>query len=188
VSRDDGFDVADVATGLLDDPKVKALWRALDDQGLVCRALALHMATLLASWRHGCRVTVLEAVPVWLLPDAELIAALQAVRLLDKSGRLPVRSWKGWYHPAAERRDVLRERWRRANVKRAARIPRGNSGGTATPGPSGPDRPSGPLGPSSPRAAAREATVQGTRNGRGGLVPLSDLVTAEALAAAGRKP
>jgi hypothetical protein len=188
VSRDDGFDVADVATGLYDDPKVKALWRAIGDQGRVSHALALHMVTLLASWRQGNRVTVQEAVPVWLEPDAELIAALQAVRLLDKTGRLPVRSWKGWYHPAAERRDVLRERWRRANVKRAARIPRGYSAGTATPGPSGPDRPSGPLGPSSPRAAARGETVQGTRNGRGGPQSLSELLPDAFAASRGGKP
>ena len=186
MSRDDGFDVADVATGLYDDPKVKALWRALPDQGRMSHALALHMATLLASWRHGCRVTVQEAVPVWLVPDAELIAALQAVRLLDKAGRLPGRSWRGWFEPVAGRRDAARERWRKANARRSAvttRLPRGNSHLPPPSGPSGPDLPSSPLQPSQ-RAPARRATVQGTRNGRGGPLPLADAI-ADTLAAKG---
>jgi hypothetical protein len=176
--------VADVCTTLYEDPKVKALWRTLPEQGHMSHALALHMATLLASWRHGCRVTVYEAVPVWLVPDTELIAALQSVRLLDRAGKLPARSWRGWYDPAAERRDLLRNRWRRANAKRTARLPRVDSAGTATPGPSGPDRPYRPIGPSSSGARAREETLQG-KNGR---TTLADLVTPEALAAAGRKP
>jgi hypothetical protein len=109
MSRDDGFEVADVAAGHLDDPKVKALWRALGpDQDRMSRALLLHLATLLASWRQGARVTVTEAVPVWLEPDAELVAALVDARLLDKSGRIPPRSWKGWFGPAWDRREKRR--------------------------------------------------------------------------------
>jgi len=109
MSREDGFDVADVATGHLDDPKVKALWRAVaPDQDRMSRALTLHLSVLLASWRQGARVTVAEAVPVWLDPDAELVATLQAVGLLDRTGKLPVRSWKGWFGPAWDRREKRR--------------------------------------------------------------------------------
>lgn len=226
MSRDDGFDVADVATGLFDDPKVKALWRAIGDQGRVSHALALHMATLLASWRQGNRVTVQEAAPLWLDPDPELVAALKKARLLDSAGRIPARSWRGWFEPASERRDLLRGRWSRANARRkgvksdsgtdsdtqkvirepmsarattvrgsgladrlvrensadTAPLPRGDHSVTATP-----VRPS--VIPSvRPGAPAREGeAVQGT-NGRGGQVPLAELVTPEALAAAGRKP
>jgi hypothetical protein len=120
---------------------------------------------------QGCRVTVDEAVPVWLEPDAELVAALVAVKLLDKVGRLPVRSWNSWFGPAAGRRDTLRDRWRRANAKRAARIPRGNDVGTATP-----VRPSGRTVRTVRQDVpnARE-TVQGT-NGRRD-VPLAELST-----------
>lgn len=187
MSRDDGFDVADVATGLYDDPKVKALWRALGDRGRMGHALTLHMATVLASWRHGCRVTVQEAVPVWLEPDVELVTALQSARLLDKAGKLPIRSWKGWFEPASERRDKVRGRWTRANERRrqaaaevAARLQRGYNAGTTTP-----VRPT--VRPTvRPSVRAREA-VQGTNERTNGMVPLAELVTPEALAAAGRK-
>ena len=134
MSRDDGFDVADVATGHLDDPKVKALWRALaPDQDRMSRALMLHVATLLASWRQGCRVSVTEAVPVWLDPDAELVAALVDARLLDKSGRIPPRSWKGWFGPAWERREARRESGRKG----------GQASGKRRLSVAEPDRPSG---------------------------------------------
>jgi hypothetical protein len=134
VSREDGFDVADVATGHLDDPKVKALWRALaPDQDRMSRALTLHLAVLLASWRQGCRVTVYEAVPVWLDPDAELVAALVTARLLDKSGRVPPRSWKGWFGPAWERREARRESGRKG----------GQASGKRRLSVAEPDRPSG---------------------------------------------
>ena len=114
MSRDDGFDVADLSTGHLDDPKVKALWRALGpDQDRMSRALLLHLATLIASWRQGTRVSVDEAVPVWLDPDAELVAALVDAKLLDRTGRIPVRSWKGWFGPAWERREARREAGRK---------------------------------------------------------------------------
>jgi hypothetical protein len=109
MSREDGFDVADVATGHLDDPKVKALWRALaPDQDRMSRALLLHVAVLLASWRQGARVTVTEAVPVWLDPDETLVAALVGARLLDKGGRIPPHSWRGWFGPAWDRREKRR--------------------------------------------------------------------------------
>ena len=165
MSRDDGFPIADVDTGYLDDSKVRNLWRALGDQGRMTHALALHVATLLASWGAGCRVTVTEAAPLWLTPDPDLIAALQKTHLLDGTQRLPVRSWKAWHDPASKRREVARERWRRANEKRrkepnavAAAVPRGNSAATKATGPSGPVR-TGPIGPSSPsRAPARDET------------------------------
>jgi hypothetical protein len=191
MSRDDGFDVADVATGHLDDPKVKALWRELaPDQDSMSRALMLHFATLLASWRQGCRVAVSEAVPVWLDLDVELVSALGRARLLDSAGKLPIRSWKSWFSPAWERREVRRESGRlgglRAKGKRPltdaiAKLQQPDSGAT-------PDRPSGrsvrhtdrPL-----RAPARE-TVQGTK-GRGGPVPLAEIMPS-ALASLGPKP
>lgn len=110
MSRDDGFVIADVATGLLDDAKVKHLWRELGpDQGRMGHALALHMATLLASWREGCRVPVVDAAPVWLVVDAELVETLQRVRLLDRTGRLSVRSWNTWVGPALARKRARQE-------------------------------------------------------------------------------
>ena len=181
MSRDDGFDVADMATGHLDDPKVKALWRELaPDQNRMSRALMLHFATLLASWRQGCRVTVDEAVPVWLEPDAELVAALVSTKMLD---RIPARSWKGWFGPAWDRREARREAGRRGGIAsgKTRQPPREASGkhgfSIAEPGrPSG--RPSVPSDrPSSSRASAKEATVQGT-NGTGEPTEFRRLVAA----------
>lgn len=193
MSRDDGFDIADVATGLYDDPKVKKLWRALGDETRMTHAMTLHMATLLASWRHGTRVTVDEAVPVWLTPDASLVTELQAAGLLDRQARIPARSWKGWFHPVVERREAVRERWRRANDKRrggdrdvTARSPRGNrafdGSGTATvrTDRSGPSSPSGPTGRSSPRAGARDdaPSNDGATGARGGPELLRETMAA----------
>src|SRR5512137_1165870 len=109
MSRDDGFAVADLSTDLLDDPKVKALWRDLAEPGRMGHALTLYTATVLASWKAGARVTVTDAAPVWLALDAELVDALIRARLLDHTGRVPVRSWKGWFGPAWDRREKRRK-------------------------------------------------------------------------------
>lgn len=173
MSRDDGFDVADVATGHLDDPKVKALWRELaPDQSRMSRALMLHFATLLASWRQGCRVTVDEAVPVWLEPDVELVAALVTVKLLDHARRVPARSWRGWFGPAWDRREARREAGRKG----------GQASGKRRFSSAEPDRPTG----RSVRTVRQDRpsvgeTVQGTENGRGRLAD----AYAETLAAKG---
>jgi len=174
-------------TAYLADPKIRNLWRALGDENRMARAVLLHEATLLESWRSGVRVTVAESVPLWLAPDPELVAALQKAHLLDAAGRIPVRSWKCWHDPAAARRQVLRERWNRANAKRKS-LPRGNSAATEAPGPSGPVRPVRPIGPSSPRAAARsEEALQGRNGRKNGLAPLSEIMPS-ALASLGPKP
>lgn len=169
MSRDDGFDVADVSTSLLDDPKVRDLWRALGDQGRMGHAVTLYAATVLASWRHGRRVTVTESTPIWLDADETLVIALRDVKLLDRTGRIPLRSWNGWFGPAAGRRERLREKWRRDNARRAASV----RGGTAAV-PLLPDRPSGRSVPSVPsgrtdtaRGRARESAV--SDNGATGM-------------------
>jgi hypothetical protein len=151
-----------VDTGYLDDPKVRTLWRILGDQGRMTHALALHMATMLASWGAGCRVTVAEAAPLWLTPDPELIAALAKARLLDVAGRLPAKSWKAWHDPASKRRELARARWQRGNERRrkasddvAAPLPRGNREATGATVPTVPSVPLRPTGPSVARAAAR---------------------------------
>jgi hypothetical protein len=108
MSRDDGFARADIDSSYLDDAKMRALWRLLDDPDRMARAVLLHEATLLSSWRHGERVTVQESAPIWLPVDEALVAALVEVRLLDKSGRIAPASWKRWIGPAIERRDARR--------------------------------------------------------------------------------
>lgn len=189
MSRDDGFDVADVATGLYDDPKVKALWHELGDQGRMGHALTLYVATVLASWRHGCRVTLDTAAPVWMEPDSSLVAALQAVKLLDKTRKVPIRAWNGWFGVAESRREKLRAKWRRDNERREKvklSTDSGYSGVTAAVPPH-PYRTVPSVRTVLSRGGAKRDTVQGT-NGKNGEVPLSELVSPEALAAAGRKP
>ena len=174
MSRDDGFAVADLSTDLLDDPKVKALWRDLGDQGRMGHALTLYTATVLASWRAGARVTLADAAPVWLEIDGELVAALVRVKLLDRTGRVPLKSWKGWFGPAADRRDKLRTKWRRANERRSTSV----HGGTAAVPPP-PYRPSVRQDrPSDARAGETAQRANGRRP-----TPLADLVTPEAMAA-----
>lgn len=195
MSRDDGFTVADMDTTFFADPKIRNLWRMLGDESRMARAVVLYLATVLESWRSGRRVLVTDSAPVWLPLDPELVEALKAAKLLDSSGRLPIRSWKSWHDPAQMRRDARRESGRlgglRAKGQRSysdatALLQRPDSDGVAKPHPTVPsvrtDRTVRPSG-----AGAREGTVQGTKNGRGGLVPLADLLP-DAYASLGPKP
>lgn len=109
MSRDDGFVIADVSVHLYDDDKVKQLYRELGgDLGRMGHAMMLLEVTLLCSWRDGRRRTVDEAAPIWLTVDDELVAALVAVGLLDRTHRKPLRSWTAWFGPAWERREKRR--------------------------------------------------------------------------------
>jgi hypothetical protein len=108
MTRDDGFPIADISTALLDDPKVKALWRTLRDESRMCKAMVAYVSVLLSSWRDGQRTTVDDATPLWLEPDPELVAALQTVGLLDGDTCIPEHAWTAWYEPAFERREKRR--------------------------------------------------------------------------------
>ena len=120
MSRDDGFPVADLDSAYFDDAKLRALWRALADPDRMARAVCLHHATVLASWRQGCRVTVAEAAPLWLPLDDDVIGALRRVRLLDKAGRISEESWTRWFGPAQARREVRRAAGRRGGLTRSS--------------------------------------------------------------------
>lgn len=110
MSRGAGFEVADTDSGMLSDPKVLALARRLHDSTRTGAAIALYDATRLASWRDGARLTLDETVPGWWLdPVDDLAAALVAVGLLDSERRIPVHAWEGWYGPARDRRQRLRD-------------------------------------------------------------------------------
>jgi hypothetical protein len=109
MSRDDGFPIADIDTGYFDDAKLKDLWQLLRDPARMALAVVLHKATVLASWRQGCRVTVAQACPLWMTVDADIQEALVTVKLLDRAGRLPFASWNEWFLPAQNRRKIRRE-------------------------------------------------------------------------------
>jgi len=191
MSRPDaGFSVADVDVHYFDDDKVRRLWRELQDQGLVAQATLIHEATLLASWKAGCRVPVGEAMPVWFVAPPALVEVLQRVHLLDVTERIPVRSWKVWFGPALARKQARQEagrvggiasgKKRRTPRERPLKQPSTDAVANVNPsGPSGPDRtsPSGPTGPSSPRAPARgEAPTNGADGAK--PVPIRETMAA----------
>jgi len=108
VSREDGFSRADIDATMLDDLKFRRLWKQLGHQGLMAEATAIYLATVLRSWHDAMPVEAEDAVPTWLNPTPETLAALVHVGLLDKDHRIPKRAFQAWFRPAWERR----ERWR----------------------------------------------------------------------------
>ena len=153
MSRDDGFPVADVDSAYFDDAKMRELWQRIADPDRMARAVTLHSATLLSSWRHGERVTVGQAAPLWLLADELTVADLKAVRMLDRAGKIPLGSWTRWFGAAFQRREARREIGRagglasgksRSTVSEASVEPRFKRDSTA----SEPVRPSVPSVPS----------------------------------------
>ena len=109
MSREDGFQVADIDSGYFEDAKMRDLWQRLHDPDQMARATCLHASTLLASWRQGERVTVTQACPLWLTVDPALVAALKSAKLLDKTGRIPLDAFVQWFGAAFSRRDIRRE-------------------------------------------------------------------------------
>jgi hypothetical protein len=108
MTREDGFRTADVDTGLLDDPKMRALWRSLRDPAAMSRAVVAYLAAVLSSWRTGERVTAEDAAPLWSDPDPDVLDAMTAAGLLDAEHRIPAHVWTSWYEPAAERQQNFR--------------------------------------------------------------------------------
>jgi hypothetical protein len=166
MSRDDGFAVMDVSTDLVNDPKVRKLFRHAPDHA-ACAFLA-YIATVAESWKAGRRVNVDDAWPGFVPFDKAAIEALAAVGLLDKTGRVTVKAWRGWYVAANQRRLKSRERWARYNAHRDGDTtdpPRGSDGPTATSVPPVlPSSPSGPTGSSVPPARARGEKHDGSKS------------------------
>ena len=108
MSRDDGFSVADIDSAYFDDAKMRDLWQRLRDPALMATAVCLHQSTVLASWRHGERVTAAQAAPLWIIADQGMLDMLHAVGLLDGEYRVPEQSWTEWFGAAYARRDLRR--------------------------------------------------------------------------------
>ena len=111
MSRGDGFRTADIDTGLLDDAKMRALWRRLRGSGMsMADAVVVYVAVMLASWRTGERVTADDATPHYVNPDGltDLLAEMAAVGLLDSEYRIPLHVWARWYGPAYVRTEAKR--------------------------------------------------------------------------------
>src|SRR5688500_18737060 len=106
-NRDDGFPIADISTVLLDDAKVRKLARRCPEDGELSARLVIYMATLLASWREGRRLTASEAES-WIEPSDERLADLREVALFDAQNRILARAWERYFRPAWERREQAR--------------------------------------------------------------------------------
>lgn len=109
MSREEGFPIADVDSSYFEDGKMRDLWQRLRDPDLMARAVCIHAATLLASWRQGERLTVAQACPLWLEPSEDVIPALKSSHLLDRSTRIPEASFVQWFGAAYARRAGRRE-------------------------------------------------------------------------------
>jgi hypothetical protein len=187
MGRSDGFVVADVSSGHFDDDKVRKLWRRLQpDAAAMCEAMTVHLAVVLASWRAGRRVTVEDALPLWLSPGEATVGVLADCGLLDRTGRIPMRSWNDWFGPAQSRKEARVEAGRLGGLAKAQRS---SSGAKATPErrSTRPYRPSVPTDPSSPsRAPAREG---GAATGPTSLADaLNGTPLGEAIAARKKEP
>lgn len=159
MSRDDGFAVMDMSTDIVNDPKVRKLFRHAPDHA--CAAFTAYVSTVAESWKAGRRVSVDDAWPAFLVFDKAAVEALIHVGLLDSRGTIPPKSWRGWFESARHRRSMSRDRWARYNAKRDADTtgaPRGNDVGTATSVP--PVRPSVPSEPSVPPSVRAKMTAQ----------------------------
>jgi len=116
MSRSEGFPIADIDVGILDDPKVRALVRSTRDEAVVARAIVGYLAVVTSSWGRGERVTLEDAVPLWVTTTADISERLVAVGLLDEDTRVPERAWKSWFGPAWDRREERRESGRKGGL------------------------------------------------------------------------
>jgi hypothetical protein len=118
----EGFQRGDLDTGLMDDPKVRALARRLRSTQATGAAVALYVAVIAASWREGRRLTLTEALPAWWLDEAvEMADALTDVGLLDRDQQIPDHAWESWFGPARDRVADFRARASRGGSVRAER-------------------------------------------------------------------
>ena len=105
MSRETGFAVVDLDVGILHDPKVIKLARAIRDEERTAAHIGLYVALLAESWRTGERVRLEDALPAWWMAEVEQFAeALRDAGLIDAEDRIPERSWSGWFGPAFKRR------------------------------------------------------------------------------------
>lgn len=140
MSRDEGFAVMDVSTDIVNDPKVRKMFREAPDHAAV--AFTVYIALLAESWKAGRRVPLEDAWPAHVPMDGGAVKALYLVGLLDKSRKIANKSWNGWFEEANKRRTNARERWKRANANRGesstnnrdvtARLPREDRDVTAS--------------------------------------------------------
>lgn len=140
MSREAGFDVMDVSTAIHHDPKFRRLAR--EEPALAAPGFTVYVSTMAESWKAGERLSAEASWPAILPFDPAVVTALKRVRLLTAGGAVTPSAWREFFERARIRRDAARDRWRRANEKRAgsstndsddaARSPRGSRAVTAS--------------------------------------------------------
>lgn len=173
MSRPDGFAVMDVDVGIVNDPKVRRLFRYAPD--VAQAAFVAYVAVMGESWHRGRRVSVDDAWPAIVAFSRPAIDALIDAELLDARGLIPLKVWRNWYEVAFERRQKARNRWGRYNEKRGDHevnttpVPRGSNAATMA------TDPILPTDPTVRRARAR-ATPAGARVAAVDARPLSEII------------
>jgi hypothetical protein len=149
-SRLEGFDIMDMSTSLLHDPKLRRLSR--EQPTVLAPAFMAYVATVAESWKAGDRVSVDDAWPSYLPYDEAAVTALVGVRLLDDGRRVPVKAWRGWFAPARKRRESARKRWSDWKARQSGKRPdlNGNAHGEQTS-----DQPLANVGPTGNRPSVR---------------------------------
>ena len=88
-----------------------------------------YMAVLGESWAGGDRVSIREAwVPSLPVSMSAASDALYDAGLLDKSGKVPAKSWDEWFGPAAARIESLKARGRKGAETRWSKHEKADSG------------------------------------------------------------
>jgi hypothetical protein len=118
VSSRDRLARMDVDTGWAYHRKVRELRRRYPDLWPVF--WTAYLALLGEAWAVGDRTLTLADTypPSMPAPVGEALDALQAVRIVDSAGRVPVASWRVWYGPVAAK---LRQKSAAGTLGAAAR-------------------------------------------------------------------
>lgn len=116
MSKRPGFTVMDIDVAIADDPKFKLIARTRPEH--LEPAFMAYVALLGESWKAAERATIADGWPSLLPFDEAVVATMTTVRLLDKTGRVPVTAWRKRFTDANRRRIRARERYNRYNAKR----------------------------------------------------------------------
>src|SRR5581483_6077678 len=104
MSRDEGFAVMDISVDIVNDPKVRRLFRERSDEA--APAFVAYVAMLGESWRAGRRVSIEDSWPAALPFVSDVVDALKHVKLIGARGFISARAWRGWFVPANARREA----------------------------------------------------------------------------------
>ncbi len=103
----------DVSVSIATDSKFRRIARGEHPERYAV-AVTAYIGLLGQCWQEERRVPLVEGWPVLLEWDADVVAEMAAVGLIDAAGCIPEPTWTEWFEPARERRDRARERARQS--------------------------------------------------------------------------